>query len=75
MEAMDKQLLDLLEERFKISKLIGVYKKERNLQVEDEDREDESLKRKAGLSNLPKDFIDSLFKLIVDESKKVQRNA
>ena len=72
-DEIDSQLFNLLEERFKVSKLIGIYKKERGLKIEDKDRENDLMDKRKKLSNLPEDFVNKLFELILYESKKIQR--
>lgn len=44
-DEIDKQIIELLEERIKVGKEIGKIKKELNLPIKDEEREREVLKR------------------------------
>lgn len=44
-DEIDKQIIELLEERIKVAKEIGKIKKELNLPIKDEEREREVLKR------------------------------
>jgi len=44
-DEIDKQIIELLEERIRVAKEIGKIKKELNLPIKDEEREREVLKR------------------------------
>lgn len=76
-DKIDEDILIAIRRRMEISRLIGKFKQERDLIIEDKDREIElfdSLKEKAVELNLSVDFVASLWKIIVAESKKIQVN-
>ncbi|WP_324735665.1 chorismate mutase [Thermococcus sp. SY098] len=64
-DEIDKQIIELLEERVRIAEEIGEIKKELNLPITDEKREEEVLK-KAGKFR-------EVFEKIVEVCKDVQR--
>ena len=75
-DKIDNQILKLLKERFEISKKIGKYKKQNNLPVKNKKREKQLLeknKSKAKDFNLKPDFVKKLFRLILKESRRIQR--
>jgi len=72
-DELDIQLLNILEERFEVCKKIGKYKLEKNIPIEDKQREQEIIQSKCEKTELPEDFVKRLFSLIFEESKKLQR--
>lgn len=64
-DEIDEQIIKLLEERLRIAKEIGEIKRELNLPIRDEKREEEVLK-KAGKFR-------EVFKKIVEVCRDVQR--
>ncbi len=71
-DKIDKKIETLLDKRLKLCKEIGDYKKENNLEVLDQNREDAILS-KIDNSNLEhKEAIKEIYKEIFDEGKKVQ---
>jgi chorismate synthase len=74
-DKIDEDLLIGLHRRNEISKLIGQYKNENKLEIENKEREKElmqNLKSKAKVWNISEDFTESLWELIISESKKQQ---
>lgn len=71
-DQIDNKILKLLEQRFKICKKIGDYKKQNNLPIQYLQREKEIITTKTNMTNLNKTFIKELFELIFKESKKIQ---
>ncbi len=73
---VDAQLIKLLAQRFAIAKKIGDLKKKHSLTITDAAREKElakfhtSLEKTYGLSQM---FTKSLWKLILEESKRLQK--
>jgi chorismate mutase/prephenate dehydratase len=67
-DAIDKNILIDLEERFELVNDIARLKKNKNLPIRDRQREEEVIKSKYGLTELPEDFVARLFRLIIDES-------
>lgn len=74
---IDKQILNLLARRLKLSQKIGQYKKEQKLPVLDQVRWTKVLKSnldQAESLNLSKDFIRKIFTLIHKDSISIQKN-
>ena len=71
----DNQMLDLLVERFAVSKEIGSIKASHNLNVGDPNREREIIERLAEKleGNLDRDDIAAIFGTIYHISKKIQK--
>ena len=72
-DQIDKQLLELLEKRFEISKKIGQHKKENGIKIHQPEREKQIIESKTQRTQLPKEFIKELFQLIFKQSKEVQK--
>jgi len=74
-DKIDEDILIALSRRQKISELIGKFKKDNNLQIENKEREEEllnKLKQKALIWDIDETLITSIWKLIISESKKRQ---
>ncbi len=74
-EGIDKQLIELLGKRMKLSEKIGNSKKEFGLPIQDKEREKEvkkELKSIAKENNLSEAFVDGLYDHIFDESRRIQ---
>jgi chorismate mutase len=74
-DAVDEQLLELLAKRMRISREIGIYKKEHNMPILQTPRYSEILENrtKAGASmDLNPEFIEKMLKLIHEESAAQQ---
>jgi chorismate mutase len=72
---IDNDLISLLFERTELSRKVAEYKKENNLEIYQPQREKEIIKEKRKLAeenNLDAEFIENLFKLIMENSKKIQ---
>ena len=72
---LDQELIDILATRLKLIERIGEYKKENNVTVFQLERWNEIMKTRPewGLqSNLSEDFIRELYRVIHDESIRVQ---
>jgi chorismate mutase len=70
-DVYDDSLLDLLEQRMKISETIGLYKKKNNITVLQSARWDEIVRRamtKGLTKGLSNELIDSVFKAVHQES-------
>ena len=73
---IDSELLYLLSKRQEVVKLVGEYKIKRNIPVLDQVREDYLYEYHQKLSakyNISFDFIRDLFSMIMEYSKKTQR--
>lgn len=74
-DKIDEDLLIALNRRKEISKLIGKFKEEKNIEINDFEREIKLLKnlrKKAKTWKLDKDFVEKIWKIIIAESKKNQ---
>ncbi len=72
-DKIDKKILSLLEERVKVSKDIGKYKRKNKIKIEDLKREKEIVEELGGKTNLDKKFIQRIYKTIFKFSKKIQK--
>ena len=73
-DAVDKKMLLVLSERFRLTKMVGKYKAVHHLPVQDKKRENEIIKKRSQLvkkMSLDGKLIASIFKLIF---KKVRQN-
>lgn len=74
-DELDEQLLSLLSKRMRISKEIGIYKKENNMPILQSGRYTEILNQRGQMGNsmdLAQDFVKEIMKSIHEESVKVQ---
>jgi len=74
-DKIDEDILIALGRRQKISELIGKFKQENNLQIENINREEKlllGLKEKAKLWNIDESLITKIWQIIILESKKKQ---
>jgi chorismate mutase len=74
-DAVDRRLLDLLNERTRVVEQIGRVKREAHLPIYEPKREDEVF-RNVGEHNqgpLPPGAVKRIFERIIDEMRKVQR--
>jgi len=71
----DKELVRLLEERFKLVREIGQYKKDNNLPIFDPIREKQVLESKERLVSNKADwqYYEKIFKLFMDISKEMEK--
>lgn len=74
-DKVDEDMLIAIKRRMEISKLIGKYKQENDLPIENKNREKEVLnilKEKAGELEIPEILIERIWQSIIVESKKQQ---
>lgn len=74
-DAIDGEILELLSKRLILSEKIGGYKKEHKLAVSDKEREGiilSSMEKLGQTKNLSKEFIHSIYKVIIAESRNRQ---
>lgn len=74
LDAIDAELTRLFAERMEISKAVGEYKRVNGLPVTNEEREGEVVSSRVG--NVPEEYkpgAERLVRLLIDESKRVQR--
>jgi len=69
---VDNQIIDLLEERFVLSRNIDSWKKRNKLPILDRTREKAIIQDRINKSKLNKDFVKDLFELILKESRRIQ---
>ena len=72
-DRLDATIVNALIERFSVTKRIGLIKAENNIEPHDGERETEQVKtleKLIGDSDLDKEFIVNLMRLITTESKK-----
>jgi monofunctional chorismate mutase len=73
-DEVDSQIIKLLEKRSEMSKQIGAYKKQNNIEIIDKKRERELIENLQNTSSLDKNFIKELYNLIIRNSREIQRN-
>ena len=74
-DEIDEQLLTILAKRNRISREIGMFKKENNMPVLQTGRYNEILEKRAAMGeamNLDKEFVFAIMKAIHEESVKIQ---
>ena len=74
-DKIDEDILIALFRRKEISELIGKFKAEKNIEIQDSEREKELLKnlrKKAKTWNLNEEYVEKIWKTIIAESKKNQ---
>jgi len=74
-DSIDAELLNLLVKRKVISKQIGEYKRQKHLPIKDCNREEKllnKLKIQAQALGLDEEMISNIFKLIIEDSVKIQ---
>jgi len=74
-DKIDSKLIELLSDRFNVSRKIMNVKRKENLDFYDKEREIELLKNKENKADkigLDRSFIKKIFQLILKESKNIQ---
>ena len=69
LDKIDSQVIKLLEKREKISKKIGQYKKKNKIKIQDKSREKQILKK------LNKNYLKHIFKIIIRNSREIQKKS
>ncbi len=72
-DELDHELLDIIKRRLIVIKEIGEFKKKNGLGIRDKKRENEILQDKIEKSSLSREFVKKLFKLILNESRRIQK--
>lgn len=71
---IDKEIFNLLEDRFILTNKVGLYKKDNNLNIENLEVERKIIKNaQSNFKNLDPFFVEKLYNIIFNESKKKQR--
>ncbi len=76
-DTIDKQLVDLFNERAGHAIAIGKMKKEKGIPIYDPERENEIFHNLRQINNGPltHDAIQRLFERIIDESRRIERDS
>ncbi len=69
---LDKELLQLLEERFVLTKEVGEIKKSEKIQIKDNKREEQLFESRISQTTLNEKFVTKLFSTILEESRRLQ---
>ncbi|MBU1703945.1 MAG: chorismate mutase [Nanoarchaeota archaeon] len=72
---INSQIIQLLAERAEVSKKIADEKKKIGKDIYDPDREEELLKKVKAIAEekgVSKELVEQIFRMIVDNSKKIQ---
>ena len=69
-DSIDRNILEILEERFELVNDVARLKKSKGLPIRDQKRGEDVIKSKYGLTELPEEFVAKLFRLIIDEAIK-----
>jgi len=76
LDRIDTEIVKLLKKREDVIKKVGRYKKKIGLKICDPKREKELIKDKLKMAGrLNKKFVESIFRLILKESKRKQKEA
>ena len=76
-DALDKELLEIVAKRMDIVRKIGELKKLKNLPALDEERWQEVLSSKLTLAEflkLPKTFVEKIYTIIHEEALKIEED-
>ncbi len=76
-DGVDREIVSLIAERYSYVKMIGMYKKEHNLPLFQPEREAmliSSVRTYAKDLSIDPDTAEKIFRLIMDDSKQVQKN-
>ena len=71
-DKIDGKIIKLLSQRFEYAKTIGKIKKKKNIPIFDKKREQKIINEKIQRTKLRDDFIKKLFRLIFNESYKLE---
>lgn len=75
-DKLNEQIIDLLGQRMLLAKKVGELKKELGLQIRDYEREHQvitNMRERAKLHDLPEEYVEQIFELIMKASRKEQR--
>ncbi|MDP4090381.1 MAG: chorismate mutase [Bacillota bacterium] len=73
-DEIDRDIVKLLEDRFKVCLSIGRFKKENGMEVLNESREKQVVEKNIALvkDDFYREFIEEVLKTIMAESRKIQ---
>lgn len=72
-DELDHELIGTLKKRLVLSKELGSLKRKKGIKIRDRKREKEIIQDRLKKSSLDSGFIKKLFKLILKESRRVQK--
>ncbi|MCQ2409602.1 MAG: chorismate mutase [Clostridia bacterium] len=73
-DSIDESIAKLLSERFSTAEKIGCLKKESGIEITDQTREKEVIENaKSAVADKYKDSTENVFKMIINESKNLQK--
>ena len=64
-DRIDSKILHLIEERMEIAKKVGFTKRKNGMEIKDEKREEEIIRRLTSKSSLNKKFVRKIFENII----------
>lgn len=73
-DGIDRKILKLIEKRVDLAKNIGRIKKKNGLKISDSEREREVIENVLSSSNIDKDFLKKLFRLIIKYCKDEEKD-
>lgn len=76
-DTVDKQLVSLIAERHSYARMIGMYKRQNNMPLFQPEREAmliSSVRAEAKDLGVDPEIIEKIFRLIMDDSKRVQND-
>ena len=71
-DAIDKEVLRLLESRFDIVREVAKLKKKKGLPARDFEREAEIIRHKCKLTHLPPTFVEKIYRDIINHAVEMQ---
>lgn len=72
-DVIDNQILELIEDRFELVEKVAQIKKKKGLPLRDLAREKEVIQSKIQKTDLPSDFVEKLYRLIIDTSISLEK--
>lgn len=69
---IDDQLIQLLDQRFSVTKKVGDYKRENQIEVLNQNREQQIIDKITGLNLTNEKEVLEMYKLLMDVSKRQQ---
>ncbi len=69
---LDDQIIELLDQRFTVTKKVGDYKRENNIEVLNQNREQQILNKISELNLVNEKEVLEMYKLLMDVSKRQQ---
>lgn len=73
-DGIDRKILKLIEKRADLAKNIGGIKKRNGLKISDSERERKVIENVLSSSNIDKDFLKKLFRLIIKYCKDEEKD-